>query len=347
MDIPDIERALKSLMRVMPRAFRRLGAEAKNFGQATGTLGALAAVVVILYLAGWLLVAIKIALWLLLGACCLIGGLAAFFGFAARSSATTSAERGANRVIATSSGEAFLIIAAVLASLSGRGEPTAPLPGTSGDATLAPIEGDGDATARGDGTSADTLGRMDAEVEASALISEQIPVAVGARNRTGAAVVVAFIAAVVLIWQRRALINALRPMGLTSWRVRFSSARAVRRAQSLSLATAANEQRTFGPQGSATAVLVSAKRPPGCGFRVLGLFSLILGLGIVWFFLTQFETTVKIPEKRLLGGGLIEASEVHNVGLLNDRQNGIIAGSLVAVLGALSIMIGENVGKKT
>jgi len=104
--------------------------------RATDALGILTGVVVFLYLAGWLLVTIKIALSLLLGAALLIGGLALFYGFAPSPSGTKTAEQKANRRIAKACGEAFLIVAMVLGCLSGSGKPTTSGTGAARDGTV-------------------------------------------------------------------------------------------------------------------------------------------------------------------------------------------------------------------
>jgi hypothetical protein len=104
--------------------------------RATDALGILTGVVLLLYLAGLLFATIKIALWLLLGAALLIGGLAAFYGLVPPPFGANSGDRRVNRLIAKNCVEVFLIVALVLASLQGSGDPTKSEAGPSRNGTL-------------------------------------------------------------------------------------------------------------------------------------------------------------------------------------------------------------------
>ena len=60
------------------------------------------------------------------------------------------------------------------------------------------------------------------------------------------------------------------------------------------------------------------------GVRVLGLLLAFVGLGIAGYFLLMFDTSV--------GSG---GYRVNNLGLMSDRQNGLIGGGILAVVGIL------------
>ena len=57
---------------------------------------------------------------------------------------------------------------------------------------------------------------------------------------------------------------------------------------------------------------------------LLGSFLLVAGLAIVGYFFLIFDATVEGGELR-----------VNNLGLLNDKQNGIIVGGILAIVGAI------------
>ena len=57
---------------------------------------------------------------------------------------------------------------------------------------------------------------------------------------------------------------------------------------------------------------------------VLGLLLLVCGLGSLVFFLLFFDTSVDAGSMR-----------VNNLGSMNDKQNGIIVGGILAVVGVL------------
>jgi hypothetical protein len=67
------------------------------------------------------------------------------------------------------------------------------------------------------------------------------------------------------------------------------------------------------------------------GGRVFGLLLLVIGLGAVGFFLLFFDTSVST-----------EYGSVNNLGLMSDRQNGIIVGGILAVVGVLLGMTGRK-----
>ncbi len=125
MNTADIRRAIKTLAQPMIPAFTWLLGEVAAIARTTDALTILAGIVVVLFLAGWLLATIKIALWLLLGTAFLIGVLAAMFGFAVPSFGTNAEDEKVNRVIARICAETFLIVALVLGCLSRSPDPTA------------------------------------------------------------------------------------------------------------------------------------------------------------------------------------------------------------------------------
>ena len=65
------------------------------------------------------------------------------------------------------------------------------------------------------------------------------------------------------------------------------------------------------------------------------------GLGACAYFMFVFNPTVTVPSTEILGqsyGG----GQVNNIGLMADRQNGIIVGGIVAVIGALMALFANR-----
>jgi hypothetical protein len=72
--------------------------------------------------------------------------------------------------------------------------------------------------------------------------------------------------------------------------------------------------------------------------KVTGLMLLLLGLGTLLFFLMFYDTGVEVPTANIMGQE-IGGGRVHNIGLMQNRQNGIIVGSVVAVAGLACLLI--------
>jgi hypothetical protein len=73
--------------------------------------------------------------------------------------------------------------------------------------------------------------------------------------------------------------------------------------------------------------------------KVAGLLLLLVGLGTVFYFLMFYDTGVDVPSANI-GGYEVGGGKVHNVGLMQNRQNGIIVGSVVAAAGLACFLIG-------
>ena len=76
--------------------------------------------------------------------------------------------------------------------------------------------------------------------------------------------------------------------------------------------------------------------------QVVGLLMVLLGIGGMFYFLVGFDTSVEVPTTQIadmtVGGG-----RVNNLGLIGDRQSGIIVSAAAAVLGGILIVIGNMI----
>ena len=79
--------------------------------------------------------------------------------------------------------------------------------------------------------------------------------------------------------------------------------------------------------------------------RVLGLIAFIVGFGIFIYYWRFFDTTVSVPTMELFGQ-TIGGGQVNNIGLMQDKQNGLLFGGIVTVLGFICSLVGEYLHRK-
>lgn len=82
------------------------------------------------------------------------------------------------------------------------------------------------------------------------------------------------------------------------------------------------------------------------GMNVLGLFIFIIAAAATYYYAFAFDTTVAVPSVTIsgtqIGGGL-----VNNVGLMNEKSNGILMGVGGCILGVLFMVIGSMRKRKS
>lgn len=74
---------------------------------------------------------------------------------------------------------------------------------------------------------------------------------------------------------------------------------------------------------------------------VIGLFLVVIGLIAVVYYFAFFDTSVAVESVDLGNGTSIGGGRVNNIGLLADRQNGIIVGFGMAAAGGVLMYIGR------
>jgi hypothetical protein len=77
--------------------------------------------------------------------------------------------------------------------------------------------------------------------------------------------------------------------------------------------------------------------------RVIGMLALIGGLYTLTYYWQFFDTGVEVPTQTILGQ-TVGGGRVHNIGLMQERQNGMLAGGVFATLGLICIVAGEYGG---
>src|SRR5262245_39028439 len=76
--------------------------------------------------------------------------------------------------------------------------------------------------------------------------------------------------------------------------------------------------------------------------KPLGAVLCVVGIVGAFYFLLAFDTSVEVP-KTQIAGQTIGGQRVNNLGLMNDRQNGIIISGVVAIIGAVLFVVSTNI----
>lgn len=76
------------------------------------------------------------------------------------------------------------------------------------------------------------------------------------------------------------------------------------------------------------------------GYRIFGLLFVLFGLIVTAYHFFAFKTTVKGEPIEYMGR-TIANEETYNIGLISQRQNGIVAGIGLANLGGLFLIAGR------
>jgi len=81
----------------------------------------------------------------------------------------------------------------------------------------------------------------------------------------------------------------------------------------------------------------------GSSMQRLGVFLFLAGLFVSIYYFQFFNTTVETPRQTLFGQE-IGGERVHNIGLMQDRQNGLIIGVVIAVAGFVCLILAQRGG---
>ena len=71
--------------------------------------------------------------------------------------------------------------------------------------------------------------------------------------------------------------------------------------------------------------------------KAIGVSLLVIGVMIAGFFLAVFDTSVDVPSSVVLGQ-TVGGGRVNNVGLMQNRQNGLIVGAVLAIAGLMCVL---------
>lgn len=86
--------------------------------------------------------------------------------------------------------------------------------------------------------------------------------------------------------------------------------------------------------------------PPAvsAGFlKVLGALLFLGGLAVAVYFYAYFDTSLAVPGVEIFGER-VGGGRVHNIGLMQERQNGLILSSIAAAVGLICVILAERKG---
>jgi hypothetical protein len=75
--------------------------------------------------------------------------------------------------------------------------------------------------------------------------------------------------------------------------------------------------------------------------RIVGALLLILGSGALVYYLKFFDVSVETPSLTWMGQ-TVGGERVNNIGLMQDRQNGLLLGALGAVVGLALLLYAKR-----
>ncbi len=84
----------------------------------------------------------------------------------------------------------------------------------------------------------------------------------------------------------------------------------------------------------------SQKQGSTSAMRGLGALLLVGGLAVAAYYYAYFDTSVEVPTQQILGQ-TVGGGRVHNIGLMQDRQNGLWIGLGAAALGFICLLVGQ------
>lgn len=101
-------------------------------------------------------------------------------------------------------------------------------------------------------------------------------------------------------------------------------------------------------QESATPAAGSqASKPQGSPLlKFVGALLFLGGVGFAVYYFAYFDTSVAVPRTEIFGQS-IGGGRVHNLGLMQERQNGLIFSSVAALVGLLLVVMSDRMNQAT
>jgi zinc-ribbon domain len=92
-------------------------------------------------------------------------------------------------------------------------------------------------------------------------------------------------------------------------------------------------------------VNTSASIPQGSPLlKVVGALLFLGGVAFAIYYFAYFDTSVPVPTAEIFGQ-TIGGGRVNNIGLMQDRQNGLIFSSVAALAGLLLVMMADRINR--
>jgi hypothetical protein len=91
----------------------------------------------------------------------------------------------------------------------------------------------------------------------------------------------------------------------------------------------------------------SASTPHGSPLlKVLGALLFLGGIAFAVYYFAYFDPSVPVPTTAIFGQ-VIGGGRVNNIGLMQDRQNGLIFSSVAVLVGLLLVLTTDRINKPT
>ena len=89
----------------------------------------------------------------------------------------------------------------------------------------------------------------------------------------------------------------------------------------------------------------SASQPQGSPLlKFVGALLFLGGIAFAIYYFAYFDTSVAVPATEIFGQ-TIGGGRVHNVGLMQERQNGLISSSITAVVGLILVFMADRINR--
>jgi hypothetical protein len=95
------------------------------------------------------------------------------------------------------------------------------------------------------------------------------------------------------------------------------------------------------PTPSGSSIAPQASQTSSCCLAALGWILLLGGIACTGYYFLLFDTSVAVPAQHMFGEQIV-GGRVNNIGLMADRQNGIIFGIAAAIAGLLMVLFVES-----
>ncbi len=78
--------------------------------------------------------------------------------------------------------------------------------------------------------------------------------------------------------------------------------------------------------------------------KFLGACLFLGGLAVAVYYIAYFDPSVAVPQTEILGH-IIGGGRVNNLGLMQDKQNGLLFSGAVAVVGLALVVLSDHINK--
>ncbi|HEX9940798.1 MAG TPA: zinc ribbon domain-containing protein [Thermoanaerobaculia bacterium] len=96
-----------------------------------------------------------------------------------------------------------------------------------------------------------------------------------------------------------------------------------------------------------SSLVLPGEKPQGSLLlKFVGALLFLGGIAFAVYYFAYFDTIVAVPTTEIFGQQ-IGGGRVHNLGLMQERQNGLIFSSVAAVVGLLLVFMADRINKAT